>query len=344
VWFAYDNKRGAFNDYEEAAAAHVETRGLQLPISLTLSTKSSADEYLRDLLALHSLIHAGELDVLHLHMSHDHGLAALSGRAGGKVIRVRTFHADRSLRPRFGQAFLNRRAEGWIVRCTAHQQKLIDAFGIDPGRTTVIPGSVDARRFLPPASDARQAARQRFALPADEPVLGHVALMAGRGQEELLEALALVDDPPYLLFAGRGEHEDRVRQCVHRSPLAERVRLAGYLEGEELLAAYAAIDAAFVAQPGNDASARAALEALASGLPVLAVQTGALTELVTDELGYPIAERSIEAIATALRAWLSDRRAGRVRGKRGRAYVAAERSFTREAQSTLAFYERLRDS
>jgi len=338
VWLAYDRKRGAFNQYEEAAAPHVETTGLEPTATFTLSTKSSPRQYLRDLLALRRLVRAGEVDVVHVHLSHDHGLAALAGR--GRAARVRTFHADRSLVRRFGQALVNRRADAWITRCQEHQRLLRERFAVAGDRCRVIPGSIDLERFAPASVSARAQARQRFELPEEAVVLGQVALIAGRGQEELIDAVAsLGDDRPYLLIIGRGEHEVAVRARAAAAGLAERVCFTGYLEGDELLSAYAAMDAAFVAQPGNDASARAALEAMASGVPLVAVQTGALADLVDNDHGYPVPTRTSVDIAAGVRAWLDDPDAGRERAERARGRIMRERSFEREAEETLALYQ-----
>jgi glycosyltransferase involved in cell wall biosynthesis len=334
AWLAIDGKRGAFNPYEEAADAG----DLGAPWQLTLSTKSSPVEYLRDLRTLRAIAGSGEVDVLHVHMSHDHGLAALAGT--GRTVRVRTFHADRSLVRRFGQALLNSRADAWITRCEAHRQLLLSRFSVTEEHTWVIPGSIDGEHFAPADAPARAAARRRFRLPEDATVVGQAALIAGRGQEELVESLLhLGDGAPHVLFAGRGEQESALRARVAAAGLEERVRFAGYLAGSDLAAAYAAMDIAFVAQPGNDASARAALEAMASGVPLVAVRTGSLGELVHPGVGHSIRSRMPLDIAGGLQAVLADRSAAAARADRARELVLAERTFAREAEATLALYE-----
>lgn len=339
---AYDTKRGAFNDYEEAAAPRVEGEGLDPPVALTLSAKSSLTEYLRDRSLLRRLIRGGQVDVVHTHLSHDHGLLALCGRAG-KVIRVRTIHADRSLVRRFGQAWLTRRAEGWILRAEAHREQLVGRFGVPRERTCVIPGALDATPFLEERAGARERLRREWGVPDSAPLIGHVALIADRGQKELVEAIRLIgDSAPHVVFIGRGEGEMVLDSHIRDAGVASRVRRAGYLQGDALLDGYAALDAAFVAQPGNDASARAALEAMAAGLPVIGVRTGALAELIDDEVGYPIETRTPDRIAGGIRSWMRDVELGAKRGAAGRERMAQTRSFPHEAELTLEFYEALR--
>jgi glycosyltransferase involved in cell wall biosynthesis len=308
---------------------------------LTLSAKSSPIEYLRDRRLLREFVRGARVDVIHAHLSHDHGLMALAGRSSA-VVRVRTFHADRSLVRRFGQAWLTRRAEGWILRAEAHRQLLLARFGVPPERTCVIPGALDATPLLEERAEARQRLRKAWGVPADAPLIGHVALIADRGQEELVEAIRLIGDPaPYVIFIGRGEGEAALDAHIRDAGVASRVRRAGYLQGEALLDGYAALDAAFLAQPGNDASARAALEAMAACLPVVGVRTGALAELIDDAVGYPIETRTPDQIAGGIRAWLRDSDHGAARGAAGRERVTQTRSFAREAERTLAFYESL---
>ncbi len=342
VALAYDVKRGAFNEYEEAAAPHVEPHGLRPALPLTLSAKSTALEWWRDLSALRAVMrdrHELRYDVVHTHLSHDHGLAVLARRRGAGPLLVRTIHAGRSLRPRLGQAFVHARTDGFITRSETHRQALLRAFGAGPERARVVPGSIDARAFTPADAAARAQARRRFGLADDAFVVGHVALITDRGQHELVRALTHLAEPerPHLFFVGRGEGESGLRQLVESLRLGPWVHFAGYLEGEGLLAGYAAMDAAFLAQAGNDASARAALEAMAMGVPLLAVQVDALGELIHAEVGYPLASREPAELARGLRELRGDAQRAE-RAARGRKLVQDERSFAHEAEATLAAY------
>ncbi len=340
TWLAFDNKRGAFNDFEEAAAPRLADMQLQPPLPLTLSAKSTLGELWRDWRSLRTFFSARQVDVVHVHMSHDHVLTQLAWPRGARAVRVRTVHAARSLERRFGQTFLNGRADAFITRCEEHRRLLVERFGVADNRAHRVPGGIDASFFVPADSAQRARARRRFGLPEDAPVLGHVALIAGRGQREVVEALALlpVEERPYVLFVGRGEAEAALRARVVALGLVPWVRYAGYLLGDDLLSGYAAMDAAFVAQPGNDGSARAALEAMACGLPTVAVAVGALGELVTEERGYPITDRAPPTVAFALRQLFAGTQA-RQRARAGRSYVQQQRSFDGEAQATLEVYQ-----
>ena len=55
VWLAHDQKRGAFNAFEEAAQAHIDAADISPPVKLTLSNKSSLREIFVDRRALKNL-------------------------------------------------------------------------------------------------------------------------------------------------------------------------------------------------------------------------------------------------------------------------------------------------
>ena len=342
VWLAYDTKRGGFSDYEEPAAPLLEPHALQPQTPLVLSSKSSPAEILRDVRRLRQLLFKNDIHVLHCHLSHDHVLGHWAARASSTVV-VRTLHSARSLQSRLGQRWLNRRAHGVLVRSEAHLVMLRRRFAVSPGRSECIPGGIDSAHFRPFTPEQRQAAREHLGLPSEALVVGNVGLMAGRGQEELLEAARQSAMPQlHVLLVGRGGREQALRAQAEAAGLAKRVHFTGYLGREALPAAYAAMDAAFCAQAGNDGSARAVLEAMACGLPVLGVAVEAIGELVQQGGGVALRSRAPADVAPALQ-WLAHNPdAAHALGQAGRSLVLSERTHAHEAARTLNFYARLR--
>ncbi|MEO0811442.1 MAG: glycosyltransferase family 4 protein, partial [Myxococcota bacterium] len=326
VSIACDTKRGNFDGYEEAALPRLSASGLHADLGLCLSTKSTPIELMRDVARLRATLKGGEVDVVHVHMSHDHSLAlvARQGLKRGPTV-IRTFHAARSLEERLGQSFLNRSADGWIVRNTDDYERAIQSFSLPEERMALVPGSIDPEMFVAVSSEERTRAKRELGLPEDHRVVGHVALIAERGQEELLDALQMIAQSDlHLLFVGKGEAESALRQRVSESGLEERVHFSGYLRDAALLRAYGAMDAAFVAGPGNDSSVRAVLEAMSSGLPVIGVAVGAVKDVVDESRGYLVESRTPAAIAEGLRAFMSDPQPEE-RGRAGRSLIERER-------------------
>ena len=340
VWVAADSKRGHLdNAFEEAASPSLAAADVAPQVALTLSTQSSFIEYIRDVRRLGAFVRDARVDVVHVHQSHDHGLLAFAGPAHCR--RVRTVHAARSLEPRLGQGWLYQRVDGIIVRCLAHQAALLRGYA-PRAAVAVLPGSIDGTRFGRATAACGAAARAAWGVPAGAPLLGMVALLANRGQAELLHALAQLQDPAlHVVFVGRGSEEVPLRMLVQRLGLSARAHFAGYLQGDRLLDAYAACDAMFLAQAGNDAGARAALEAMAAGVPLMAVATDALAELVTQERGWIAARRAPDALCQMLRRWRADPAGATALAARARRYVLEHRHVTGEAAATLRFYQSL---
>lgn len=107
-------------------------------------------------------------------------------------------------------------------------------------------------------------------------------LVGGKGLPELIEAIGLLSVArPRLevVIAGEGPLEPALRSLVRARGLSEQVRFVGWVQGAakvELLARASVL--ALVS--GGEAAPVSVIEALASGVPVVATRTGAIPELV----------------------------------------------------------------
>ena len=138
--------------------------------------------------------------------------------------------------------------------------------------------------------------------------------------------LALVGDGP-----ARGDLE--------KEYAGTRTVFTGALQGEELASAYASADV-FVFPSTTETLGMAMIEALASGLPVLAARTGATGEVVADgETGILYDPDSDESLAAAVRELTSD---DSLRAQMGRnARTAAEKRDWGSSTRTLrGYYEK----
>ena len=130
----------------------------------------------------------------------------------------------------------------------------------------------------------RAAARSEFGLVEGEPAVGVIGkLYPGKGQREVLQAVArLASRYPRLKLLILGEaavagYERELRAIVRREKLNGRVFFTGFRPDlSEILQTLSAVVVASVV----DSFGRAALEAMAAGVPVLAVRAGGLTEIV----------------------------------------------------------------
>jgi glycosyltransferase involved in cell wall biosynthesis len=162
---------------------------------------------------------------------------------------------------------------------------LMNALGLSR-RIEVISNGVDTSRFRPP--DDRAATRRAMGFP-DKPVVLYTGrLDAEKDMETWLRAAAAL--PPeidaHLVLGGEGADKPRLQGIVHRLGLQSKVTFPGYLPVEQLPRLYQAADVYFITS-AVELQSITTLEALATGLPVVAADAAALPELVVPgENGY----------------------------------------------------------
>ncbi len=312
----------------------IEERALEfgVPVEkrLALSVKSGPILLMRDILALKRFWKGSELDILHAHRSHEHTLAALARPGETKVKLVRTLHTDKASSP--GRGWQLRRADGLVAVSNKQRQELIERRILPKDRIIAIDGAVDSSRFCPgPGGDTL---RREAGISEDAPLAGIVARMKpGRGHALLLDAWEQVIDrlpAARLLIAGRGELEQSLRDRVAGSKLAGSVVFLGYRN--DLPEVYRALDLKLILAPGNDGTCRAALEAMASGVPVLGADTGALPQIISQgRTGRIVSGDDSQLLATALVEMLADRAALKNMGANAR--TEAQNRFCVEKQA-----------
>jgi glycosyltransferase involved in cell wall biosynthesis len=193
---------------------------------------------------------------------------------------------------------------------------------------------VDASRFAPQWRDA--ALRAAMGADDDTVVIGYVGrLAAEKGLGPALEAIGRVAAarPGKVAFAfvGDGPFEEAVRARV-----PEPRYLPGALHGDALSRAYASCDV-FLFPSATDTFGNVLLEAMASGLPVVGVDSGPTRELVGDDRGW-IAPPDDAAALAELLVRVVDDAAGR-RARRAAALTfAAERTWDRVWDALVADY------
>lgn len=150
--------------------------------------------------------------------------------------------------------------------------------------------------------------RERYALP-DEPTLLYVGrLDREKNLDTVLRAVALAAQQFqfHFVIAGTGAERKRLEKLAHKLQIADRVTFAGFVPNEDLPALYALANC-FVIAGVAELQSIVTMEALAAGLPVLAVNALALPELVHDgENGFLFELEDISGLSAKIVQILSD--------------------------------------
>ena len=182
---------------------------------------------------------------------------------------------------------------------------------------------VDSDRFSP--SYRSEAFRERLGADADTLVVSYVGrLAAEKGIDVAISALHQVADahPGKIrcLFVGDGPYEHTARNAAPRGST-----FTGKLEGPALSEAYASSDV-LIFPSTTDTFGNVMLEAMASGVPVLAANVGPSREVVPPDTGWLATPGEADAFAQVLHATVHDRPDVVRRGLRARE-VALARSW-----------------
>jgi glycosyltransferase involved in cell wall biosynthesis len=230
-------------------------------------------DYVRDIHNLRETLTRERFDVVHCHLSHDHFLAAAAVRTTPAVL-ARTFHHLAHVRRDVVSRGLMRRTAGVAFANRAIAGKL--------GRSgPVHPPVVDPRRFRP--GDASRELLAKLGVPAGAFVVGTVGKMsAGRGHEEAIAAAAALPSRVVLLHVGKGERRPELEAQAARLGTGWRNYWAGY-EEEGLPELYRAMDVFLFPASGSEQGQRAILEAMASGVPIVALDLPGVADLLTQE-------------------------------------------------------------
>ncbi|MFC8246430.1 glycosyltransferase family 4 protein [Streptomyces chartreusis] len=196
-------------------------------------------------------------------------------------------------------------------------------------RMAQLPPGVDEKTFHP--GSGGDEVRARLGL-TDRPVVVCVSrLVRRKGQDTLIRALPRIlaaEPETVLLIVGGGPYEKDLRRLAHETGVAGSVHFTGPVPWAELPAHYGAGDV--FAMPcrtrrgGLDVEGLGIvyLEASATGLPVVAGDSGGAPDAVLDgETGWVVRGGCAEDTAERVLALLGDAEQRRRMGERGREWV-----------------------
>jgi len=239
--------------------------------------------------------------------------------------------AERSL-------FTSPRLRAVICNSEMVRKEIASRFGTPADKLTLIRNGVDSSRFHPGLrTEMRASVRQQLSIPDNANVVLHVGSgFERKGVASLLRAIAKASSKPWAIVVGRDKRSPQYADLARDFGVDSRVRFVGSVSD---VRPYHAASDSFALATLYDPFPNAAIEAMASGLPVVTThKCGAAEVLVEGRTGFVCDALDIQALATALEK-LDPATAARM-GADARDAVAA---LTPQAmaQDYLALYRRL---
>ncbi len=167
---------------------------------------------------------------------------------------------------------------------------------------TVIPTGVDTQAH---AQGDRDSLRHQLKLSADTFIVGHVGRLAPEKNLEFLAAAvadALKTLPKaHFVVVGSGPSDEAIRSAFNERGIENQLHLAGQRSGDALIVAYRGFDL-FAFASKSETQGMVLAEAMASGVPVLAIDAPGAREVVQTGVNGTLLEgEDLEAFAAEIR-------------------------------------------
>ena len=223
---------------------------------------------------------------------------------------------------------VGRRAASYITQFTA---KLV----------TIIPNGLDTDIYKPSIEVASKKTRLLFA----------GMLQTAKGILDALQVIHILNSRAEmqisLSVAGMGPQESMAKQYVLEKGLVDHVTFLGSLRKKKMADFYRQGDIllfpsrqAGLSGKSEESSPYSVLEAMSSGLPVIAYRTSALEEHVQDGItGYLVDPDDVEALADRVHTLMADAEVLKRMGAAARSHCVAKFSHLKMAQQYLNVYE-----
>jgi glycosyltransferase involved in cell wall biosynthesis len=259
---------------------------------------------------------------IHHPITWDRDIALAHASSRGHRLLIRRWHSFLRMQTRVAG-----RLAHIVTVSERSKQDICEAFAIDPARIRVIPNGIDTDVFRPDPEVTRDPWQLITTASADQPL---------KGTQYLLPAFAtLCQQFPRLrlVFVGKPKPGGNTEALIHRLGLADRIEFVHGISAQEFRRLYAR-SALAVVPSEYEGFGLPAGEAMASGIPVVSTDGGALPEVVGDA-GRIVPARNPAALAQAIGELLDDPDQRVSLGQRGRQRILERFSWT-QAAATLS--------
>ena len=301
----------------------------------------------KDCANLRPMLKQFQPDVIHCHKKNAHLMGFLSRGIQKPPVIVRSCYDSEGPQHDFRSWLLYKfGTEGLVVINEKSKQTAFARNILSSDTVRAIEPGIDLDRFSPQRKIS--ADQHSFGLKPDAFVVGVVSRIRDSRRLDItlkvIHKLAKAHPQLQLLLVGRGRQgavETVVKKPAREMDILDRIVMAGYCDGDRLVAAYRAMDVLVYASPGSDKSCRTVREAMAAGIPVIAPAIGFLPELIEDHVTGRLMDVSGENLAIILEELIREDIKLHDMGRRSIKTAILRFSPILQAEKTLNFYHKL---
>ena len=190
-----------------------------------------------------------------------------------------------------------------ITTPSASMKELIEGYGVK-NRIEVIPNAIHLISFQEDNELKRTGIKKKYNLKEDDKIILFVGRVASeKSIDMIIKALAIIKKRSIgkvkLLIVGDGPAMDELKQLTRSLKVEEDVIFTGTVSYEEIQHYYK-MAYVFTIASTTETFGIVTIEALASGVPVVAVKAPGAADILTDGLDGLLVDDDVEKIANAL--------------------------------------------
>ena len=265
---------------------------------------------------------------IHHPITFDRDIAIANANRWGDRLLIRRWHYFLRMQTQVAQ-----RLKHIVTVSESSKRDISAAFGTDPAKLEVIKNGIDTDRFRPDPSAHPDPNQLITVASADQPL---------KGTQHLIPAFAeLRKRHPklHLVFIGRPKPGGRTERLIRAAGVGEAIRFEHGVSHARVGELYHRSSVAIVPSEYEGFGLPAG-EAMASGVPVVSTDGGALPEVVGDA-GVVVPAKDSAAIARATDELITNPERRAALARKGRARVVAEFSWGRAAAELTDHYRRV---
>lgn len=266
------------------------------------------------------------IEIVNPHSSRDGWMLTLAARIARVPLIIRSRHFDVPIPNKSLSRLMYKEWSHHIITTSPKiTDTLVSTFDLDPAEVTTLPTGVDVQRFRP---DGPRAALPLPELPAGTPLVGMITVIRhAKGTQILAAAAGLLRQQGvriHCVIVGDGPWRTHLEETLQKLGVQNLFTLAGHRE--DVPDIMRTLD--IVAIPSfHEAIPQSGLQALATGIPVVASDVGGIPSIIQDgKTGRLVPMKNPEALAQAIRETLEQREKTQAMCAEGRRFIAQEHS------------------